>query len=91
MSTAELFAQDAEMQNALVELRQAQDMLDNAENRYRIDEACYRIKAAEARIQAIRYERGGGERADNVAGNCKLDILRRRMRNAGLAGKGGYR
>lgn len=82
----DLFKQDAEMQDAIEELRQAQTMLDNAANKYRQDEAFYRIKAAEARIRAIRYERGGAEHEN--ANSIKLDILRRCMRNDGVAGKG---
>ena len=85
----DLFKQDAEMQDAIEELRQAQTMLDNAANKYRQDEAFYRIKAAEARIQAIRYERGGEENENT--NSIKLDILRRCMHNDGVAGKGGCR
>ena len=85
----DLFKQDAEMQDAIEELRQVQTMLDNAANKYRQDEAFYRIKAAEARIQAIRYERGGV--ANENANSVKLDFIRRRMRNDRVAGEGGCR
>lgn len=82
----DLFKQDAEMQDAIEELRQAQTMLDNAANKYRQDEAYHRMLAAEHRIRAIRYERGGVEREN--ANSVKLDILRRCMHNDGVAGKG---
>ena len=85
----DLFKQDAEMQDALAELKQAQTMLDNATNICRQDEAYYRIKAVEARIQAIRYERGGA--VNENANSVKLDFIRRRMRNDRVAGKGGCR
>ena len=48
---------DPEMQEAVNELNQAQTMLDNASNKWRIDEAIARITAAHFRIQAIKYER----------------------------------
>jgi hypothetical protein len=47
-----------EMQSAIDELNQAQQMFDNAANQFRTNEAAYRIKAAQERIQAIRYEEG---------------------------------
>ena len=48
---------DSEMQEAIDELNGAQTMLDNASNKWRIDEAIARITAAHFRIQAIKYER----------------------------------
>jgi crotonobetainyl-CoA:carnitine CoA-transferase CaiB-like acyl-CoA transferase len=45
------------MQDAINELKQAEIMLNNASNRWRIDEATARITAAQFRIQAIRHER----------------------------------
>ena len=48
---------DQEMKEAVNELNQAQTMLDNASNKWRIDEAIARITAANFRIQAIKYER----------------------------------
>ena len=86
MSDMDLFKQDAEMQDAIEELRQAQTMLDNAANKYRQDEAYHRMLAAEHRIRAIRYERGGAEHEN--ANSIKLDFIRRCMRNDGVAGKG---
>jgi len=80
---------DTEMQDAIEELKQARTMYDNAANKYRQDEAYHRMLAAEHRIQAIRYERGGVERENT--NSIKLDILRRCMRNDGVAGKGGCR
>jgi uncharacterized protein (UPF0128 family) len=50
--------QDSEMQDAIQELRQAEDMFNNATNEYRISEAIHRVEAAKERIQAIRFERG---------------------------------
>ena len=50
---------DAEMQEAIDELEQAQQMLDTATSKWRIDEAIARISAAHFRIQAIKYEKGG--------------------------------
>ena len=91
MTKEALYTQDPEMQEAMAELKQAQDMYDNAANKYRMDEAYHRMQAAESRIQAIRYERGGVERADNITNRCKLDFIRRRMYNARVAGKGGCR
>jgi hypothetical protein len=49
--------QDLEIQDAMAELKQAEDMFNNALNPYRIDEAGHRIAAANSRIQAIIYER----------------------------------
>lgn len=51
---------DNDMQAAIQELKQAQQMFDNAANEWRIDEAYYRIKAANSRIQAIRFEKQEG-------------------------------
>jgi hypothetical protein len=53
-----LFFQDSEMQDAIAELRQAESMFDNAQGKFRIDEASLRIQAAHKRIEAIRHERG---------------------------------
>jgi hypothetical protein len=49
---------DPEMHDAIEELRQAEAMFNNASEGWRQIEASYRILAAEARIQAIRIERG---------------------------------
>lgn len=49
---------DSEMQDAIMELRQAEAMFNNAENKFRADEAYHRIEAAKKRIEAIRFERG---------------------------------
>lgn len=43
-----------EMEDAVNELKQAQDMFDNANEAQRIDEAIARLKAAETRIDSIR-------------------------------------
>ena len=48
---------DNDMQAAIEELKQAQQMFDNAANEWRVDEANYRILAANSRIQAIRFEK----------------------------------
>jgi hypothetical protein len=53
-----IFFQDSEMQDAIRELNQAQIMFDNAQNTYRMEEASFRIAAAQKRIEAIRHERG---------------------------------
>jgi hypothetical protein len=53
-----LFFQDSEMHDAIAELRQAEAMFDNAQNTYRMEEAGFRIQAAQKRIEAIRHERG---------------------------------
>lgn len=50
--------QDSEMQDAIEELKQAENMFNNAQNPYRQDEANFRILAAQKRIEAIRFERG---------------------------------
>jgi hypothetical protein len=50
--------QDSEMQDAIAELRQAETMFNNAQGKFRIDEADLRIQAAQKRIEAIRHERG---------------------------------
>jgi len=49
--------QDPEIHDALIELDQANTMFRNAVNKYRIDEAIYRMSAANSRIQAIISER----------------------------------
>lgn len=54
-----IFLADSEMQDAINELNQAQTMLDNASDEWRIDEAIARLNAANFRIRAIRHEKGG--------------------------------
>jgi division protein CdvB (Snf7/Vps24/ESCRT-III family) len=53
-----IFFQDSEMQDAIREFNQAESMFDNAQNTYRMEEAGFRIQAAQKRIEAIRHERG---------------------------------
>jgi hypothetical protein len=48
---------DPETKDAIEESKQAYQMLNNATNDYRKQEAIHRIDAADSRIQAILYER----------------------------------
>lgn len=50
--------QDSEMQDAIVELKQAETMFNNAQSNLRMEEANFRVLAARKRIEAIYQERG---------------------------------
>jgi hypothetical protein len=58
MKVCQRVISDTDMQSAIEELRQAEEMFNNATLGWRQIEANYRISAAQARINAIRTERG---------------------------------
>jgi hypothetical protein len=62
-----------EWKEAIAELKAAQAMFDCAANKWRIDEATYRVKAAESRLRAILYE-GGEKGVEKNVGAESRDI-----------------